>query len=87
MTLRKLLSMVKESRMQEKFSSHIKDKRKMKDNVGPLLNEVGTLLTEDIEKVELVNIFLSQFTDKTSPEDQNKQMVEGKLSLGQGGLG
>lgn len=26
-TLRKLLSMVKESRMQEKFSSHIKDKK------------------------------------------------------------
>lgn len=29
----------------------------MKDNVVLLLNEVGTLLTEDIEKAELVNIF------------------------------
>jgi len=28
-------------------------------NVGPLLNEVGVLVTEDAEKAELLNVFFA----------------------------
>lgn len=38
--------------------------------MGPLLNEVGALETEDIKKVELLNIFfVSVFTDRTSSQE------------------
>jgi len=40
------------------FFKYISSKRKSRDNVGPLLNEVGTLVTEDAEKVELLNACL-----------------------------
>lgn len=37
------------------------------DNVGPLLNETETLVTEDTEKAELLNdTFVLVFTGKTS---------------------
>lgn len=36
--------------------------------MGPLLNEVGALVTKDTEEAELVNTFLpSVFTAKTEP--------------------
>jgi len=37
--------------------------------VGPLLNEVGALVTEDTEKTELLNApFASVFTAKAGPQ-------------------
>jgi len=39
------------------FFNYISSKRKARDNVGPLLNEVGVLVTEDAEKAELLNYF------------------------------
>lgn len=36
----------------------IGDKRKDKENVGPLLKEMGDLITEDMEKTEVLNSFL-----------------------------
>lgn len=47
---------------------HICYRRKTKENVGPLLNEVGALVTKDKGKAELLNAsFASAFTAKTSP--------------------
>ena len=40
------------------FFKHISSKRKTRENVDPLLNGLGALVTEDTEKVELVNILL-----------------------------
>ena len=41
------------------FFNYISSKRKARDNVGPLLNEVGVLVTEDAEKAELLNAFFA----------------------------
>ncbi|GAB0188533.1 mitochondrial enolase superfamily member 1 [Grus japonensis] len=50
------------------FFKYISSKRKNRENVGPLLNEVGALVTEDTEKVELLNAFFaSVFTAKAGP--------------------
>jgi len=47
------------------FFNYISSKRKARDNVGLLMNEVGVLVTEDTEKAELLNAaFASVFTAK-----------------------
>jgi len=44
--------------------------QKTRDNVGPLLNEVGVLVTEHAEKAELLNAFFaSVFSAKASPQE------------------
>jgi len=41
-----------------------------RDNVGPLLNEVGVLVTEDAEKAELLNAFFAAvFSAKAGPQE------------------
>ena len=48
-----------------------------RDNVGPLLNEVGALAMEDTEKAELLNaLSVSVFTAKAGP--QESQVPGGK---------
>lgn len=37
------------------FYMYIGDKRKNRENVGPLLNEAGNLVTQDMEKAEVLN--------------------------------
>lgn len=45
----------------------IGNKRKTKDNLGPLLNETGGLVTQDTEEAEVMNAsFASVFTNETS---------------------
>jgi len=52
------------------FFNYISSKWKTRDNVGPLLNEVGILVTEDAEKAELPNAFFaSVFTLKADPHE------------------
>ncbi|GAB0182178.1 mitochondrial enolase superfamily member 1 [Grus japonensis] len=52
------------------FFKYISSKRKTRENVGPLLNEVGALVMEDTEKVELLNAFFaSVFTAKAGPQE------------------
>lgn len=42
------------------FSKHIGDKRKIRENVGPMLNEIGDLVTQHMEVAELGQLSLSQ---------------------------
>lgn len=43
-------------------------KRKNKENIGPLLNWTGDLVTKDMEKAEVLNaLFVSVFTSKIGP--------------------
>ncbi|GAB0204486.1 mitochondrial enolase superfamily member 1 [Grus japonensis] len=52
------------------FFKYISSKRKTRENVDPLLNEVGALMMEDTEKAELLNVFFaSVFTAKASPQE------------------
>jgi len=52
------------------FFNYICSKRKARDNVGLLLNEVGVLITEDAEKADLLNAFFaSVFSAKTGPQE------------------
>ena len=51
------------------FFKYIISKWKTRDNVGPLLNEAGVLVTEDAEKAELLNAFFtSVFSTKAGPQ-------------------
>jgi len=52
------------------FFRYISSKWKTRDNVGPLLNEVGALVMEDAEKAELLNAcFASVFSVKAGPQE------------------
>ncbi|GAB0207699.1 mitochondrial enolase superfamily member 1 [Grus japonensis] len=62
------------------FFKYISSKRKTRENVGPLLNEVGALVTEDTEKAELLNAFFaSVFTAKASPQETQTLEVREKV--------
>jgi len=61
------------------FLNYISSKGKTGDNVGPLLNKVGALVTEDTEKAELLNdFFASLFTTKASPQESQALQVREK---------
>ncbi|GAB0185748.1 mitochondrial enolase superfamily member 1 [Grus japonensis] len=48
------------------FYRYVSDKRRMRENVGPLRNEMGALVTQDMEKAEVLNdFFASVFTGKS----------------------
>lgn len=76
------LNQVREAKDNKKgFFKYVKSKRKTRDNVSSLLNEVGALVTEDTEKAELLNgFFFSVFTAKTAA--QESQTSEMRESLG-----
>ncbi|CAM4713200.1 unnamed protein product [Lepidochelys kempii] len=47
------------------FFRYVNNKKKVKESVGPLLNEGGNLVTEDVEKANVLNAFFaSVFTNK-----------------------
>ncbi|CAM5150489.1 unnamed protein product [Natator depressus] len=51
------------------FFRYVSNKKKVKENVGPLLNEGGNLVTEDVEKANVLNAFFaSVFTNKVSSQ-------------------
>ncbi|CAM4534308.1 unnamed protein product [Caretta caretta] len=51
------------------FFRYVGNKKKVKESVGPLLNEGGNLVTEDVEKAKVLNAFFaSVFTNKVSSQ-------------------
>ncbi|GAB0186968.1 mitochondrial enolase superfamily member 1 [Grus japonensis] len=59
------------------FYRYVSDKRRMRENVGPLWNETGDLVSQDMEKAELLNdFFASVFTDKCV--SHSAQVAEGR---------
>ncbi|GAB0209794.1 mitochondrial enolase superfamily member 1 [Grus japonensis] len=62
----------------KRFHRYVSDKRRMRENVGPLQNETGDLVTQDMEKAEVLNDFCaSVFTSKGS--SHTAQVTEGKV--------
>ncbi|GAB0182218.1 hypothetical protein GRJ2_000687100 [Grus japonensis] len=62
------------------FFKYISSKRKTRENVGLLLNEVGALVMEDTEKTELLNAFFaSVFTAKAGPQETQTLEVGEKV--------
>jgi len=68
------------------FFNYISSKQKTKDNVGPLLNEVNVLVTEDAEKAELLLCFSRQYQVWASgipgPVGKRGSLQRGRPSLG-----
>ncbi|GAB0204644.1 mitochondrial enolase superfamily member 1 [Grus japonensis] len=59
------------------FYRYVSDKRRMRENVGPLWNETGDLVTQDMEKAEVLNdFFASVFTGKCL--SHTVQVTEGR---------
>ncbi|GAB0204607.1 mitochondrial enolase superfamily member 1 [Grus japonensis] len=59
------------------FYRYVSDKRRMRENVGPLRNETGDLVTQDVEKAEVLNdLFASVFTGKCL--SHTAQVTEGR---------
>jgi len=59
------------------FYRYISDKRKARENVGPLWKETGDLVTQDMEKAEVLNDFFSSvFNSKYF--SHTTQVAEGK---------
>ncbi|GAB0210211.1 mitochondrial enolase superfamily member 1 [Grus japonensis] len=59
------------------FYRYVSDKRRTRENVGPLWNETGNLVTQDMEKAEVLNdFFASVFASKSS--SHTAQVTEGK---------
>ncbi|GAB0185862.1 mitochondrial enolase superfamily member 1 [Grus japonensis] len=59
------------------FYRYVSDKRRMRENVSPLRNETGDLVTQDMEKAEVLNdFFASVFTGKCL--SHTAQVTEGR---------
>ncbi|KFV17941.1 hypothetical protein N340_02406, partial [Tauraco erythrolophus] len=59
------------------FYRYVSDKKKSRENVGPLRKEMGDLATQDMEKAEVLSdFFASVFTGKSS--SGTAQVTEGK---------
>ncbi|GAB0205781.1 mitochondrial enolase superfamily member 1 [Grus japonensis] len=62
------------------FFKYISSKRKTRENVDPLLNEVGALVMEATGKAELLNaVFASVFTTKVGPQETQTLEVGEKV--------
>ncbi|GAB0188274.1 mitochondrial enolase superfamily member 1 [Grus japonensis] len=72
------ISLAREVKDKKKsFYRYVSDKRRTRENVGPLWNETGDLVTQDMEKAEVLNdFFASVFTGKSL--SHTAQVTEGR---------
>lgn len=55
------------------FYKYTGNKRKTGENMGPFPSDLGNLVTQDMGKPEVLNVFfVSVFTSKTVPETRGK---------------
>jgi len=72
----KLARDVKNNRKGLLLKAYISSKRKVRGNVGPLLNEVGVLVMEDAENTELLNTFFASVSSaKAGPQESQAPEV------------
>jgi len=70
------LNLARDVKDKKSFFNYSSSKRKTRNNVGPLLNEVGVLVTEDAGKAELLNAFFaSVFSAKSGPQESQSLEV------------
>jgi len=70
------LNLARDVKDNKKGFKYINSKRKTRDSVGPLLNEVGVQVMEDAEKAELLNAFFaSVFSAKAGPQESQAPEV------------
>ncbi|GAB0206869.1 mitochondrial enolase superfamily member 1 [Grus japonensis] len=61
------------------FYKYISDKRKARENVGLLLNGAGALVTQDMEKSEVLNAaFASVYSSKTGLQESQVPETKAK---------
>ncbi|GAB0196169.1 mitochondrial enolase superfamily member 1 [Grus japonensis] len=59
------ISLARDVKDKKSFCRYVSEKRRTRENVGPLRNETGDLVTQDTEKAEVLNhFFASVFTGK-----------------------
>ncbi|KAJ7419224.1 glycerol kinase [Pitangus sulphuratus] len=64
------------------FSECISNKRKTRENVFPLLNGAGNLVTQDTEKAEVLTILsTSVFTGKTRLQDSGRPVGKSEVKI------
>lgn len=68
------------------FHKYIRGKRKTIENVGLLLKGAGVLVTQDMDKAEVLNVFfISAFAKKTKfpgiPRDQRERLEHERCTL------
>ncbi|KAK4829028.1 hypothetical protein QYF61_001803 [Mycteria americana] len=62
------------------FYKYVGDKRKTRENVGPLLNKTGDLFMQDMEKAEvLMTTFASDFISKASLQECQAPETRGRV--------
>ncbi|GAB0182175.1 mitochondrial enolase superfamily member 1 [Grus japonensis] len=71
------ISLAREVKDKKSFYRCVSDKRRTRENGGPLRNETGDLVTQDMEKAEVLNdFFASVFTGKSL--SHTAQVTEGR---------
>ncbi|KAK4816993.1 hypothetical protein QYF61_025913 [Mycteria americana] len=70
----KLSSTVKDNK--KGFLKYVNSKRRIRDNIGPLLDEVGHLTNRDVDKAETFNASFSVFNTNDEPWDPRSPVLE-----------
>lgn len=74
-----LLVEIKNKDNKKGFYKYLNSKRKTRENVGPLLNRAGKLMTKNMEQAKVWNAFFaSVFASKTAFQESRALRPEGE---------